>query len=184
MEFAMPRLSGWYVKDSDEQQLEQLGQSGEHTLVTFPNSQESIKIQWQKATSQVKRIKKNFYFEDDENLNGIFFYEGHHLEMTYEYHYSHVAYNGKVTEKNVPLQTRDTLPCKYLVLAILLQKPEIQNLVSNEAEPTWSIHLRKGYTDEPGDWHNTLASCNIQYDLNLSKKSCHYTYRYRVDMAP
>ena len=43
----MPTRSGWSHIDNADQHF---GDSGQHTLVTFPKSQKSITIEWHKST--------------------------------------------------------------------------------------------------------------------------------------
>lgn len=173
----MARNSGWRNTDNAEQQL---GESGRHTLVTFPKSRKSIIIKWAKVAS---KRELGYNFGDDENLEGVFIYDGVRLRMTYEYNYYKYAYNGEETERVIPSQERDRLPCKYLVLGIINQKAEIQELTVHEDEQAWSIHLCRGYMDEPGDMHNSIASSSICYDFNLTEMSCAYSYRYSADLS-
>ncbi|WP_413160820.1 hypothetical protein ACL6C3_20115 [Capilliphycus salinus ALCB114379] len=173
----MPTYSGWSYSGSGEQDF---GESGKHTLVTFAKSQKSITIESQKASD---RIRAEYNMEDDDDLTGIFFYDGVRLRMTYKYSYSRIAYNGEATRRKVERREKEKLPCKYLILGILTQKPEIQELPIHEDEPVWSITISRGYMDEPGDLHDTMTSSIIRYEFNLSEMTCAYSYYYHGDFA-
>ena len=174
----MASHQGWENTNNVEQQLEA---SGRHTLVTFPKSQKSIVIEWEK----IANTKESGYnFVDDGNLEGIFFYDDIRLRMTYERSYYHYSYNGKETKGDIPRQERENLPCKYLILGIIKEKAEIKELATHDDEQVCSICLGRGYMDEPGDMHDALVSCSIRYEFNLSEMSCSYSYNYFADLAP
>ncbi len=168
----MPTRTGWLFPGG--QSFEDKRQ---HTLVTFPKSQKSITIEWYKDATRAR-------VQHEEIVQGVFFYDGIRLKMTYQYKYYCFDHGGQTTEKKVPCEERESLPCEILLLGIVYQKPEIQALTAHEDKSAFSVGIYSSYMDEAGDLCDTVMRCFISYEFNLEEMKCSYNYDYHQDSCP
>ncbi len=152
--------------------------SGNLTLVTFPQSLKSITISW----SQGETLPP--FFSDRSNIYGKLYYDHKPILLNYIDHSHIITHSGNDVIKHTEEKNISHLPCQLLILGKIHQKPEFQNLEQYEGHDKWRLHIP--YSSAVGGIYNQVVGTSISYNFQLigGEMSCTYEYDYYADLEP
>lgn len=152
--------------------------SGNLTLVTFPQSLKSITISWSQGESLPP------FFRDSSEIYGKLYYDDNPIRLNYIHHSRIISHSGNDNTSHTEEKNISHLPCQLLILGKIYQKPEFQNLERYEGQDNWSIYIP--YSSAIGGIYNQAVGTSIRYDFQLirGEMSCTYEYRYYADLEP